>query len=239
MKKSSFYPLTNEDSLLYCKQRFGEKRIISVNERRKMSLKSQKTDAWSLYHAMFKNGEEVVLVLENDEFTWGKIVKTTADYLTLKSLTDKEEKIHWDDVRFMAHDGFPVRQIFGADGSHLIEQVDTKDIQKAIRQIFSAKPYSHCDKPAISLDSFKHCPKCVKEGFSSDAYLALKRCREQSAGITIGHPYELRAAKGLLVNSGKIWTPTNYEYEETLLLESKDGARAMLWDLSTCYHFET
>lgn len=195
-------------------------------------MKAKKTDAWSLYHTMFKNGDEVVLVLEDDEFTWGKIVRAEKEKIVLKSLTDKEEKIHWDDVRFMAHDGFPVKQLFGADGSHLIEQLDTTNTQKAIRQAFSAKTCPRCDKPAVSLDAWNNCPKCVERGYSSPAF------RGVSTRTVLGHPYEITAKSGLLMNPGKIWTPNNYKYEEVLLLQSRDGARGMLWDLSTCYHFE-
>lgn len=80
-------------------------------------------DSWQLFHEMFKDGEDIVVVDEYDHFYWGKIRlhKTNPDLgFYLKRTNGKEKCFRWLDIRFMAQDGFPIRKLKGADGSESI-----------------------------------------------------------------------------------------------------------------------
>jgi len=222
-------------------------------------MKVSKTDAWSLYHAMFKDGDEVIVVSEYDELSWGKILRVTDEHLVLVRPGRHEQKINWDDIRFMAHDGFPAHRLFGADGSQLIEQLDTADVQKAIRESLKAERCNHCGlvlptkqmgevvykgysrrgrrKP--ELDAVKvECLKCRKrKPNKDDDYEAWQISQTDPFLIIVGDPFRIEATEGLLLHPGNKWTPGDQMYEETLLVRSKDGANGMLWGLDTCYYF--
>ena len=96
-------------------------------------------DAWELYYACFSNGQNVVIVSDYDAFEWGALRTVgTGCWLARHGRTDKF--FRWDYIRFMAHDGFPVKRLMGADGSKLIEGLGTADSTKAIRKALVTKP---------------------------------------------------------------------------------------------------
>lgn len=85
-----------------------------------------KLTAWQLYRRNFKDGDQVIFVDDDNCIGWGKLVDSTADGFRIdRTRVGRIRFIYWDQIRFMAHDGFPVRQLFGADGSNTIEQAPT------------------------------------------------------------------------------------------------------------------
>lgn len=81
--------------------------------------KTQKTDAWTLFHSLFKKGDNVWLITDEDDFIWGKLLAFNNEECALR-FKGKEVWFRWDCIRFMSHDGFPVRALTGADGSRSI-----------------------------------------------------------------------------------------------------------------------
>jgi len=90
-------------------------------------------NAWKLYWNMFQDGDEVVIITEDDKMAWGEI-KARGNGCWLKRYCYKDKFFDWDEIRFMAHDGFPVRKLMGADGSKNIEKLQTEDVQNQIRE---------------------------------------------------------------------------------------------------------
>lgn len=83
-------------------------------------------DAWKIYNKCFKDGDTVIIVTEDDGVYYG-ILKTeeTGCYIRRKNSFKKLQNGHlfeWEIIRFMAHDGFPCKQLLGADGHPSIEK---------------------------------------------------------------------------------------------------------------------
>lgn len=88
--------------------------------------------AWKLYWSMFKDGDEVVIITDDDKLYWGEL-ETHNDGIELIIIRGPSRHYSWDQIRFMSHDGFPVKKLMGADGGKSIEKLDTTDTQKVIR----------------------------------------------------------------------------------------------------------
>lgn len=76
-------------------------------------------DAWTLFHSLFKKGDEVWVITDEDDFIWGKLLDFNDEECELR-FRGKEVWFRWDCIRFISHDGFPVRSLTGADGSRSI-----------------------------------------------------------------------------------------------------------------------
>ena len=168
----------------------------------------KKPDAWDLYRAMFKDGDEVIVIDDFDDITWGRIY-AHEDCAELKNPNKKNEKICWDDIRFIAHDGFPAKILSGADGSKTIENIDTKNIQKAIRELYV---------DAIKIEKIEESRSSFRVGDPFDI---------ENVRATLMNP-------GNTYNEDL----NNWQYEEVLLFSHPNGSSGMLWDLSTIFMFE-
>lgn len=94
---------------------------------------------WDLFFECFKVGDDVIVVFDNDKFYYAKIVlhegeEKNISFSLCNTVTSRMKRFNWEDVTFISHDGFPVKQMIGADGSQLIEEVDTKHIQLSLRE---------------------------------------------------------------------------------------------------------
>jgi hypothetical protein len=185
------------------------------------------TDAWGLVYKCFKEGEEVIFI-DNDDFLYfGKLIYLKGQELKYMFMLRKKDgtttKFLWSDVRFMAHDGFPIRRLAGADGSKLAEQIDTTDIQHAIREIAE---YTIC---------FECKTKIKKEDVVIKRYN--KYCSSCAKTIVFNDPYMIEGVNITLFNKGNEGIAfTNHPDEECLLLIAKDNAKAILYETSTIFH---
>ena len=83
-----------------------------------------KTTAWQLFNRNFKDGDAVIVIDDDDRVGWGTLRSITEHGFTLVRVSlsrTRRKRFQWDGIRFMSHDGFPVRRLFGADGSYAIE----------------------------------------------------------------------------------------------------------------------
>jgi hypothetical protein len=201
-------------------------------------------DICELYDSMFKDGEEVVIVTDEEEYFWG-ILETTSTHCILKKPGRKIIEIDWNDVRFMSHDGFPIKKLRGADGSALIEHLDTSNTQKAIRKALEAK-FGRCDScDNLAMLTEVEC-RVYDKRFGErreDRDFTNLECESCSKGkksrrheVVFGDPFLVENVSSYLINPGIPWCLNNWRYEETILMRSKDGANAMLWDIDTIYH---
>lgn len=182
-------------------------------------------NVWKLFNSHFKEGDDVVFIDDSDVMTAGKMVGFDDIGCYLKSPWSGRNTFHfWEDIRFMAHDGFPVKKLRGADGSKLIEQIDTTDIKKAL---VDATTYKGCDKCGRVIDrraQYGMCAKCYN----------IWRA-EMARPTVFGDPFMIEAGRGILFNEG---SKSNGGYfDECLVLQAADGAWAELYDLSTVYFF--
>lgn len=155
-----------------------------------------KTTAWALFRQYFKDGEEVILIDYMDRFYWGKLKSCDEEGCTLQyvgRLGAGRRRFDWIDVRFMSHDGFPCRKLFGADGSERIESEPTAR-------------------------------DAIREGLLLELNLVQ------------GDPFLIEGVRGTLYNRGNDGLEHYMsDTEECLALDAKDGAGALLWDLSTVF----
>jgi hypothetical protein len=180
-------------------------------------------DAWKLFWSMFSEGDNVVVITEDDEFYWGKM--STTDTCCCLTGHGGMTEIDWDDVVLIAHDGFPVRKVFG-EGS-VVEQLDTSNVEDAIRCALSSVRCRYCGR-WIKHDLAPH--KCIKKAISSSD--------DDGEGVTIarGDPWLIENVRAEIVNPGVFWMEDNWQYEETLRLYAPDGARGLLWRLDTIFY---
>jgi len=175
---------------------------------------------WELFESCFKEGDEVVVIDEDDRFHWGKAAFNEQGFALYRP--GKATAFLWDQVRFMAHDGFPVRKILGADGSTSIELLDTEDTQEAIREVlteeFSGKRISA--RLGDPFDVEDVVAKLFHAGNSGPNYW--NRFYNSVLGRYFSEDHREAA----------------WEREEVILLESRDGAKAELWDIPTIYLFQ-
>ena len=223
-----------------------------------------------LFGLMFKSKQEVVVIDDMDQLWWGRLISWDEEGINLAKPKGRiSTHLSWDSIQFIAHDGFPVRPLFGADGRASIEQEDTKEVQKAVRKSLSVtglpdgvktihefkeqQMLENLVRKTTSLTGLQ-CPDC--KTFVENSRMQ-EMCDIKSAGETvevcvtcaeqkkryyvIRHPYLIESVPvNILVNPGleqPIKTCCD-EFEETLVMRSKDGAGALMWDIPSIYYFE-
>lgn len=133
-------------------------------------------DSWELYKKTFNDGDEVVIITELDKVVYGKL-ETTKIGCYLKRRNRGGRLVHgrlwlWDQIRFMANDGFPCAQLLGADGNVSIEK--EKSVQWSIRTAFEEEYGPTCT--LVLGDPF------IIEGVNATLY---------NSGNSLGHYDEL------------------------------------------------
>jgi len=158
-------------------------------------------DQWDLFHSQFQDGEDVVIILDDDTARQGKLTAIEQGALIRPPGTKVSTLYDWDRIQFISHDGFPARKLLGADGSESIAKLDTTDTETAIRE-------------ALLDGSLKE----VQAVFRDPWFFEDCSCRLANAGR-------------------REWIHTRQGTGETLLLQSRDGAQAQLYDLASIYWF--
>lgn len=178
-------------------------------------MKTRQESTWDLFDAAFKIGDDVVLIDDNDNVIVGKLTEVRDDCCFIG-----DQWAYWNDIRFICHDGFPVKKLRGADGSKLIEKLDTTETRAVIRKALTTSV----------------CMICAKL-FSDNRLVYRTRCTK-CVQVVFGDPFMAEAVSASLYNSGNsgscFWQT---EWEECLVLKAKDGAVAQVFDLSTVYYY--
>ena len=195
-----------------------------------------RTDTWKLFKDCFKVGEEVVVVLDNGRFEWGKLNYDDNGITLGKGVGIVSTTYEWEDIRFMAHDGFPVKKVMCPPTDELLEKLDTTNIQKLIRGTLDFSLCKFCSEliPDKGSRSVSLCDNCKE---------VRKKMREEESrsyrSVGFGHPFLIEDVSIVLFNKGNNGPEYHMDYFlETLVLKSKDGAIGHLWDLPTIFHFE-
>ena len=198
-----------------------------------------KADTWKVFKECFEEGEEVVVVLEDGKFDWGKLSYDEEGIDLAKGSGIASMSHDWIDIRFMAHDGFPVKKVMCPPTDTLLEKLDTTDIQDLIRQTLTYTLCGKCKEAIADPAPYVNCEKCREIQREKDrVWRENIDGRRRSFGF--GHPFLIEGVSATLINKGNNG-PEYYEMDyliETLVLKSKDGAIAHLWDLESIFYFE-
>ena len=168
--------------------------------------RGNRAEVWALVSRSFVLGDSVVLLLDIDTMVWGVLQNMDAEGVSLGRKL-KCETYRWDSIRFMSHDGFPVKKLLGADGS--------------LSVLTSPKS-----------DNLHTEVKTLRYG---------GRGHNKIARVHVGDPWCMEGEfTAILYNPGLLWTPEIWrtDDEETVCLEAKDGAQALLWDVPTIFYME-
>ncbi len=109
-----------------------------------MDKASPTKKAWEVFRSVFTDGENVVLETSSGRFHYGKL-RAELDRVVLTRLSGVRRVVDWDDIEFMAHDGFPVGKLMGMTPEEAEERasVSADDI---VRELMHADPGS-IDEP--------------------------------------------------------------------------------------------
>lgn len=170
---------------------------------------------WIVFLKMFQIGEQVVIIDEDDVLWWGKITDMNYEVgLTLTRPCGIVREIFWEDMKFIAQDGFPIQKLKGADGSSSIlkepsmeEFIRHEEKKKKEKDIENSKKHQHSYHVTTTYIS--------------------------------GDPWVIKADESVLINSGN-FGDIYYEndIEECLLLTNKNGAKAQLYNLPMIFNYE-
>jgi hypothetical protein len=189
-----------------------------------------RVSAWALFHELFKVGDDVVLVDAWDTMLAGRLVQISETGCSIRPAlpekwnrkTRQDVDYKWEDIRFMSQMGFPVSKLMGADDSPSIEQLDTTDLQEALRFTLMNE-YDHISG---TWD--------VHPQVASMVYRKPRRAGQ----IVFGDPFLVEDVEVSLYNPGNCgdaWW--GEDFEETLVLHHPGtGKSAHLWSLDTVYH---
>ncbi|MCK5604805.1 hypothetical protein KAR91_23145 [Candidatus Pacearchaeota archaeon] len=194
----------------------------------------------ALFEGMFKIGEEVVAIDDEDRFFWGKLQSYDECGFTLsKGKGIASVKLDWEETQFMAHDGFPVQKLLGADGSEKIVLEDTKDIQGIVRRVLDGKICEGCFNIVKET--------CRAERAEDDEYDILEICAAcidsgKYHKFVIRHPYLIEDVQSTLFNVANLGLSEQEAFyldrEEVVLMGARNGAGGLLWDIPSIYYFE-
>lgn len=192
----------------------------------------QNPTSWDLYRSMFSDGDFVVVIDENDDMHWGKIKATETHAILSWHSRPQPKVIPWTQIRFMAHDGFPVKKLMGADGSTSIEKCDSKEPMRIIRKLLTHSLCVSCEK---LIEDKNMDPMSGRVGKPLDE---CKTCWKLSRH-RFGDPFDIEPVRSRLYypgNCGDEWW--GEDFEEVLMLHADNGAKAQLFDLSTVFFAE-
>lgn len=211
----------------------------------------EKVNTWDLFHSMFKEGEQVVVIDEDDSFHWGYLFSSDVGGIHL-TRPKRSEFIKWEDIVFISHDGFPVKKLPPSGADMFIEaMLKTKKIenkQQLIRETLTTDLCYYCGslyfENSLNLIFRRHadntkCPKC-KYGYSDDDDDSPTYApgHGPSTGLSFGDPFEIEKVSCRLFNPGNNSLYHEYyddTFIETLAMVSKDGAKAQLFTLNTVF----
>jgi hypothetical protein len=99
--------------------------------------------AWRVFRSAFQDGEDVIVEDSTGNFHYGKMRATHDGIYLERADTCHSSFTDWDDVEFVAHDGFPVsrlRRMTVAEAEDRAEQSDREIIIAALEQAIPRRP---------------------------------------------------------------------------------------------------
>lgn len=189
---------------------------------------SLKDIAMAIYRSAFKDGEQVVVEDDDGEFIWGTL-STRDDGITITRPHGKpNRKLEWKQITFMAHDGFPVSEIVGMSDAAMLK--------------FCWELPTSAFRNALDALAKEHASKQKTPAKKATAKKTLEENKKPPYEIVYGGgcPFVIEdvVVKDLFFvgnNGPAYWDEWD---EETLVLESKDGAIMHSFDMSHLFLFD-
>jgi hypothetical protein len=202
--------------------------------------KKMPAKAWELFHTCFKDGEEVIIIDEDDKFYWGKLEIHEKHCLLHRPEGKKPLKIDWIDVAFISHDGFPVKKMMENDrAAKALEKEMNDGIPNLLRAALTKEACQYCGL-IVEHDDLEY-DKYTK-GFGGEylGYLhACSKCRKTKLELKRGDPWEIELYQPMLFHCGNKHRDKWLKDDEEILVGiSSDGAIANIWCLDTIFNFE-
>ncbi len=102
-----------------------------------MSNVQEQVDAWKVLFDMFPDGEKVIVILDNDDYWWGKF---THDMNCCKV---GGQEYDWDTVTIIAKEGFPVKFLKTGVAPEFFINQDNSHTSQKIRETVASLPVRH------------------------------------------------------------------------------------------------
>jgi len=161
-------------------------------------------DIWKLFRSEFKDGQFVIIIHSNTKMYHGKM-KADHDRVVVGC-----REFSWDDVIFIAHDGFPCRQFHTTLNAEQLDNLENTEAVLLMRKLLTKKP----EEEILSKEN------TVVRRTSSPF-------RSTFAGRG-GCPFVWDEVYMQIVNPGNGYTE---DYEESVIMKSKDNATGILWGI--------
>ncbi len=181
--------------------------------------KSIEALAWETYRRAFKDGDQVVIETDEGKFVWG-VLKTKNDGIMLgRPKGRRASEFLWEEIVFMAHDGFPDRGIIGMTKEEAEDRAFMTDTELIRSFLVGASSPKHKIPPP-----------------STSTYVPSERKRSFGLGCPFAvEGVYIRSVLNIGNNGPQYW---GWDNEETLILESRDGAIMHSFDMSHIFLFD-
>jgi len=193
---------------------------------------------WTTFHKNFKIDDELIIVNEDDEVFVGKLKQIEEDFCIIKQPHKKRsDMIWWDDIRFIAHEGFPIKKLSGGEKIYK-EPPITKNvhgIKCEICKLHYAKKniceLASCEEFCYYGDLIKkEHPKIVCNFCVENERVEI----EDKITVVYGDPFLIEVHKAKIINpASKI-----DGYEQSICMNAKDGAYGELYIPETIFYMD-
>ena len=163
-------------------------------------------DVWKLFNEEFKNGDHVIVIHDDTTSGSGSLISGRLTIESERCLVGSKS-LDWNDVIFIAHDGFPCRTFKINMSDEQLNDIENQDMIILMRKLLTKKP----EKEIIT-----KVEREIKFITSPSHY-----------GCRGGCPFVFEDVQMQIINpfSGLRW------HEETLVMKAKDSAIGIMWDI--------
>ncbi len=179
-----------------------------VHNKKGAEMLKPTTQVATLFAQNYPIRTEVIAIDDEDLMVRGRITAITEEGVTITCGGLKSDTIKWPNLRFIAHDGFPVREY---NGPHRLNtEQELQDLRTKL---------SRMESKLSGRSEIDEIPRSYSRKYS----------------VGFGDPFELDCSvcSAYLGNSGLIYADS-FE-AEVLLCSSFDGAFGMLWDFESIF----
>jgi hypothetical protein len=201
-----------------------------------------KVDIYKIFNDQFKIGNAIFIIDEDDHFIFGEIEDIHYDNgirLRKHFYPPYLKWYSWNEIRFISHDGFPVRKLFPRSSDKYLVHLNTDDIVMSLRQLAVSVVCNSCNK--LIEQSIDNYGGHILGGSEDGRYYLCEVCQDVDRySMRGGHPFEIENVSMVVVNAGNNSYYHNYaddRFLETGILRSREGLMGLLWDFSTIFEF--
>lgn len=198
-------------------------------------------DGWKLFRKLFKVGQFVVAITDEDKMIWGYL-DWTDEHLVLSYPTRHTAQYDWDTIRFIGHDGFPIKKVWGSQG---------QDELNNVRSVIAESNAVVCEECGAVVGVRKRRVRVEPNDLFRTKMLLCLSCKRrlryyypknhpQSGSAVVhsmsfGDPFEILDVFIAFCNSGNATEEFDGQFEEFAFCRAKSGAVGMLYDMTSIF----